>query len=107
MRLTLPRALVLLCAVPTFADTYATLAPSGTPPSQRMADSCVKDAGPNRMVMFGGGQIDLSTGTLSFTNDLFSLSLGSGTEAWTQMNVSGPPSARGAHTAVYDAAGDR
>ena len=100
-------ALAVLFAAPLMADTYTTLAPTGTPPTQRMGHSATRQPSPNRLVVFGGGTIDIQNLTVATTNDTFSLSLAAGSESWTQLNPAGPPSARMLHSAVYDSTRDR
>jgi hypothetical protein len=101
----LPRSLVVLALLmpapsATANDTWAQLAPSGTPPGARRAHTAIHDPLRDRMVVFGG--FDLSS-----HNDVWALAL-AGTPAWTQLAPSGtPPSARLAHTAIYDPVRDR
>jgi hypothetical protein len=79
---------------------WTELTPSGTPPSGRHFHSAIYDPVRDRMVVFGGY-------SPSSLNDVWALSL-AGTPVWTQLTPSGtPPSARSAHSAIYDPARDR
>jgi hypothetical protein len=79
---------------------WTRLTPTGTPPSARSAQSAIYDPVRDRMVVFGG----LGASRL---NDVWALSL-VGTPAWTQLTPTGaPPSARSAHSAIYDPVRDR
>jgi hypothetical protein len=80
--------------------TWSQLAVTGSPPSVRSGNSAIYDPLRDRMLIFGGW-----SGVA--LNDVWELSL-AGTPTWTPLTPSGtPPSARSAHTAVYDPAGDR
>ena len=86
---------------------WTQLSPTGTPPAVRYFHSAVYDPASNRMVVFGG-----QTGFCSSNgNDVWVLSNANGlggTPAWTQLAPTGTaPSARQAHTAIYNAAGNR
>jgi galactose oxidase-like protein/Kelch motif protein len=88
-------------------QTWSLLVPDQPPPppppqapSARRDHVAIYDPVRDRMVIFGGWDG-------SFRNDTWALSL-SGTPAWTQIAAAGtPPSARFAHTAIYDDANDR
>src|SRR5256885_12617225 len=78
--------------------------PSGTPPSVRQRSAAVYDEPTNSMILFGG-----DSGTTEF-NDVWVLSHANGmggTPAWTQLTVSGGPSPRTGHSAIYDAQNSR
>lgn len=78
----------------TGTPTWSDLALAG--PSARDAHSMLYDAANNRAVMFGGGQGN------TFYNDVWSLNLTSGSEAWTQLFPTGTaPSVRGGHFAAW------
>ena len=96
-----------------YADTWALslarggewqpLAPGGVAP-QVYGHSAIYDARRDRMIVFGG-RTTAYTGY--FSNAVDALSLGAA-PAWTRMAVAGvPPSARDAHTAIYDPLRDR
>jgi hypothetical protein len=73
---------------------------AGASPPGRLAPDVVYDPVQQRMVVFGG-QISLGSG---YINDTWTLSLDA-TPTWTALAPSGgPPAARVASTAVYDAA---
>jgi hypothetical protein len=81
--------------------TWTQLFPTGGPPPLRSSHTAVYDQATNRMTVFGG-----SLATAVRLNDVWVLEdangLG-GTPNWTQLFPSGgPPSARDAHTAVYN-----
>ena len=84
---------------------WTQLTPTGTLPDARYFFASVYDAATNSMVVFGG------SATPGFVNDVWTLSHADGTggtPAWTQLSPSGTaPSARDAHTAVYNAANNR
>ena len=82
----------------SLADTpiWTQLAPTGTPPTERYYHSAIYDPVRDRMVIFGGYF------SSAFHNDVWALSL-AGTQAWTQLAPAGTlPSARDAHSAIYD-----
>jgi hypothetical protein len=82
---------------------WTQLSPSGTPPSARCFHSAIYDPVRDRMVVFGG----YSDSAPYYLNDVWVLSL-AGTPAWTQLIPSStPPSARYAHSAIYDPVRDR
>jgi len=78
------------------------LAPSGTLPSARYLHGAIYDPVRDRMVVFGGLGY-----SFSILGDVWTLSLTS-TPAWTQLTPTGtPPSARYAHSMIYDPIRDR
>ena len=84
------------------ADTSAwtQITPSLVWPSARYRPSAIYDPVRNRMVVFGGSQID-------FLNEVWAMSL-AGLPAWTQVTSSGtPPSGRFGQSAIYDPVRDR
>ena len=87
--------------------TWVMLSPTGTAPEARYFHSSVYDVDNDRMIAFGGN----APGRDVSFNDTWVLENASGaagTPAWTQLTTSGgPPSVRGGHTAVYDAANNR
>ena len=69
-------------------------------PSARVQHSAIYDASNGRMVMFGG----YTNG--AFLNDVWTLDLTAGAEAWTQLGPAGtPPDVRRGHSAIYDHGG--
>ncbi len=83
------------------APAWISIMPSGTPPGPRYAHSAVYDAANQRMIVFGG-----YTGA-QLSNETWALRL-SGNIAWERLTPSAiPPSARGGHSAIYDAANQR
>ena len=85
--------------------TWIQLHPEGGPPDGRSVHSAVYDAIHNRMIVFGGLK-----DTITPTNSVWVLSNANGltgTPVWTNTipdGTPGSPSARGYHSAVYDAA---
>ncbi|MGM0576459.1 MAG: Kelch repeat-containing protein [Myxococcota bacterium] len=80
--------------------TWTELAPSPLPLGFHTA---VWDAAGQRMLVFGG-----SIGENDETNDTWSLAWNGSNFAWTKLTVAGTlPAARGGHTAVWDAVGQR
>jgi hypothetical protein len=76
--------------------------PAGNIPGGRVGHSAIYDPVRQRMLIFGGSDVD---GRL--VNDVWVLSL-AGAPVWSQLTPDGePPSARFAHRAIYDPAGDR
>ena len=84
----------------SFADTtWRLMSPSGTPPAARFGHSAIYDAAGDRMVVFGGFDNN------QYLDDVWSLPLADPSAPWAKMAPSPPaPSARGYHSAVYDAA---
>lgn len=95
------------------SQTWTLLAPSGGPPVARILHSAVYSQANNRMIVFGGFKGDPDSGFCgpSCLNDIWILANADGTggsPSWTQLSPTGtPPSARGYHSAVYDAANNR
>ena len=84
------------------SPTWSVLSPSGGPPSGRWLPTAIYDPVRDRMVVFGGYVHERGR-----RNDVWALSL-SGTPAWSEITPAGsPPSARYAHTAIYDPVRDR
>ncbi len=80
---------------------WTKLAPEGTLPAGRLDHTAVYDPVRDRMLVFGG----YGGGA---RNDTWSLSLAGGTPTWVPLTTSGTlPSARYAHSAVYDPVNDR
>jgi len=81
---------------------WTELAPSGIPPSARYLHGAIYDPVRDRMVVFGG-----LGDSFSILGDVWTLSL-TGTPAWTPLTPAGtPPSARYAHSMIYDPVRDR
>lgn len=81
---------------------WTQLAPTGTPPARRDYASLVYDSVRDRLVLFAGFD------SLGSRNDVWGLSLSSGTPAWSPIVPSGtPPTTRLSHCAIYDAPRDR
>jgi hypothetical protein len=77
--------------------TWTALTPTGTPPSARFGHGAIYDALGDRMVVFGGYELDIG-----LVGDAWALSL-AGTPGWTELTPSGtPPSARYLQSAIYD-----
>jgi hypothetical protein len=73
----------------------------GSAPTPRSGHTSVYDPLRHRMIVFGG------TDGATYSNEVWALSLGD-PPAWTPLApTGGPPSARSAHSAVYDPTGDR
>lgn len=90
------------------AQTWTQLSPAGGPPGVRTLHTTVFNPTNNRMIAFGG--LGPSPAYALF-NDVWVLAnadgLG-GPSTWTQLSPTGsPPSARGYHSAVYDAVNNR
>jgi Kelch motif len=86
-------------------SNWTTLIANGAPssPAARDLHTAVYDAANNRMIVFGGFNPD--SGLLNDVWVLTNANGQGGTPAWSQLNpTGGPPTARFAHTAVYDAA---
>lgn len=78
---------------------WRALATTGGPPPSRSAATMVYDSNSQRMILFGG----FGAGYL---NDVWALDVN--TLVWTELLPTGtPPSPRGFHTAIYDAANVR
>ncbi len=89
-------------AVATPPDTcsWVLLRPIGGPPFARTGHSAIYDPVRHRMIVFGGFGG-------AYINDTWALSL-TGAPTWTQLPTAGEwPSARAAHSAVYDPPRDR
>jgi hypothetical protein len=70
---------------------------SGASPSERRSHTAIYDPVNHRMIVFGG------SGTSGYYNDVHELSLGEGSETWSELTTSGtPPPVRRGHAAVYD-----
>ena len=87
--------------------TWTQLSTAGGPPAARDGASAVYDPTSNELIVFGG-----DNGSGGRFNDTWVLSnangLGGGTPTWTQLSTTGgPPSARVAHSAVYDVTNNR
>jgi hypothetical protein len=83
---------------------WGELSPSGTPPVERYIHTAIYDPVQERMVVFGGAAFGQDFG---YYSDTWALSL-AGAPAWSELTPSGtPPSARYAHTAIYDPVRDR
>ena len=83
------------------SPAWSALAPAGSPPSARYLHTAIYDPVRDRMVVFGGND---GSGR---RNDVWALSL-AGSPAWSSLAPAGtPPSARVAHTAIYDPVRDR
>ena len=95
----------MLCAGPAGAQAWTQLVPTGGPPAARYGHTAVYDAAGDNMIVFAG----CATGAC-YANDVWVLGHANGiggTPTWTLLTTSGgPPTARYAHTAVYDAAGN-
>jgi hypothetical protein len=83
----------------TVNANWTTLSVTNPKPPGRGESAAVYDRTHDRMLIFGGYNG-------SFLNDVWALDLAG--SSWSQLTPSGsPPSPRYAHTAIYDAAGDR
>jgi hypothetical protein len=81
---------------------WTKLAPSGAAPSPRCNHTALYDPIRDRMLIFGGW-----TGSGTWYNDAWSLSLGS-SPAWDSLSALGPaPARRSFHSAIYDPVRDR
>ena len=97
--LILAAALTLLCLSTenSTAQEWKQLAPTGGPPSARIASSAVFDDSTNQMIVYGGGNC-------TDFGDTWSLTIDDGPR-WTQLTPLGNlPPARAGQTAVYDSA---
>jgi hypothetical protein len=80
---------------------WTRLAPTGTLPDARAEHSAIYDPVRERMVVFGGHDIEY------FLGDVWTLSLGA-VPAWTEITATGSrPAARAGHRAIYDLTRDR
>jgi hypothetical protein len=80
---------------------WTQLAPTGQPPSPRWRHGAVYDATQERMIVFGGEEVDET-----LRNDLWALSLSGGTPAWSELSPTGSvPAARHSHVAVIQGQG--
>ncbi|MBE7491760.1 MAG: choice-of-anchor D domain-containing protein [Planctomycetes bacterium] len=85
------------------APYWRRIYPAGTTPAGRQYAAAVYDAAGQRMIVFGG------FGNSGALNDAWQLSLGAGTETWTQIAAASPgiPAARYGHSLVLDAGNNR
>jgi hypothetical protein len=84
------------------AERWKELLPAGSPPGARYGHTGVYDGGDKRLLVFGGA------GDGKLADDLWSLSLTPGGEAWAELAPTGsPPQARALHSAAVDAADGR
>ncbi len=90
----------LIACLPSAAQTWDQLAPTGTPPSAREHASAVLDPSANQVIVYGG---ELASTPLT---DTWRLTLGAN-PAWTQIAGIGNAPAYGNGSAVYDAANSR
>jgi len=78
------------------SETWTQLAPTGSGPGARRWHTAVYDQANDQMVVFGG------SGRGGLKNDVWTLSLTLGSEAWSPLAVTGSvPVPRGQHTAIY------
>jgi N-acetylneuraminic acid mutarotase len=90
-------------AFDTEDETWRQIEPSGSAPAARIDPAAIFNATGNEMLIFGGRD-----DAYNYFNDIWSLSLTPGSEAWTQLNPSGtPPSPRLGAKAVVDAVNNR
>src|SRR5262249_23742542 len=87
--------------LPRSTSVWGLLSTQGTPPTPRWGHSAIYDPLRNRMLVFGG----FATLIGHPLNDLWELSLGA-TPTWKFL-ITGGPTARYVHTAVYDSLRDR
>jgi uncharacterized repeat protein (TIGR01451 family) len=88
--------------------SWTLLNPTGGPPVPRIFHSAVYDPASNRMIVFGGNNCVPIGGT--YYNDVWVLSNANGlggTPVWTQLPVSGGPSARQGASVAYDPRSNR
>ncbi len=85
----------------SFRDSlvWSLLETTGGPPSDRSFHSTVYDSVRDRLVVFGGAEIEP-------WDDTWALLL-AGTPAWTLLPAGAPPRARSGHSAIYDPVRDR
>lgn len=90
---------------------WSQLLPSGPPPSPRRPYAMAYDASSNRMIVFGGLDTIPCCSSVNVHNDVWVLTHANGlggTPQWIQLTPSGgPPPARAANSATYDAATNR
>jgi hypothetical protein len=90
-------------ALDTEDEAWRMIEPSGSAPAARIDPAAIFNAAGNEMLIFGGRD-----DYYNYFNDLWSLSLTPGSEAWTQLNPSGtPPSPRLGAKAVVDPVNNR
>lgn len=90
-------------ALDTENETWRMIEPSGSAPAARIDPAAIFNAAKNEMLIFGGRD-----DYYNYFNDLWSLSLTPGSEAWTQLNPSGTlPSPRLGAKAVVDSVNNR
>ena len=82
-------------------ETWTELTPAGRPPVGRVAHSTVYDTAGNRMLLFAGQD------EYGMLDDVWTLDLTLGAEAWAELKPSGAIPVREAHSAVYDASHQR
>ena len=70
------------------APAWRQLAPAGVPPSARGAEMCVYEPAHDRVLMFGGGNLN------GLLDDLWALEFGSGDGVWQELPVPPGPSPR-------------
>ena len=88
------------------APQWSELIPTGGPPAVRTQHSAVFDFTNDRMIVFGGRSDALGCG--SALDEIWILSNTAGAAVWSSLApVNGPPAARWAHVAAWDAAGNR
>jgi len=81
---------------------WSALSSTGTPPTARAEHTAIYDPVRDRMVVFGGYNVDNG----GHRNDTWALSLSS-TPAWSALSPTGTPPGRSGHTAIYDPVRDR
>jgi hypothetical protein len=90
-------------ALHTEDEAWSMIEPSGSAPAARIDPAAIFNATGNEMLIFGGRD-----DYYNYFNDLWSLSLTPGSEAWTQLNPPGtPPSPRLGAKAVVDPINNR
>ncbi len=87
------------------APAWNALAPAGPPPSARAEHTAIYDPVGERMVVFGGTDVEDDLWHISHLNDVWTLSL-EGTPAWSEPAGSSP-GGLGLHSAIYRSAGDQ
>ena len=92
-------------AIDVTSDVGSLLSPAGLIPDARAYHSAIFDPVNNRMLIFGG--LD-GPNPADYFNDLWALSLASGSETWSQLSpAGGPPARRGFAGMIYDSANHR